>query len=208
MTTTTIRPEGIVERLDVPVGTVRAAEVQLEFGAGRLDVAAADPGFLLQGRFNPPAHYRLGTEHAYALLRPDPDTWYRFRDWHVRLARAIPTRLRLGGGVSIADLDLSETRVTDLRLGGGVGRQKVVLPTAAGHGHVRIEGGFESLQIVVPAGVAARIHTPSPAPNLISVDEARFPKQRPGHWQSRDYEAAVHRFEIEAEIGFVALTVR
>lgn len=208
MTTTTLNREGIADHLDIPVGDVRAAEVQLEFGAGRLDVTAADPGFLLQGRFNPGAHYRLGTEQGYVLLRPDPDTWYRFRDWHVGLARAIPTRLRLGGGVSVAELDLSATRVTDLRLGGGVGRTKVILPTAAGHGHVRIEGGMESLDVVVPAGVAARIRTPSPAPNIVSVDEVRFPKQAPGRWQSPGYEEATHRFEIEAEIGFVSLTVR
>lgn len=208
MTTTTTQREGIAERLDVPVGDVRAAEVQVEFGAGRLDIAAAEPGFLLQGRFNPGAHYRFGADHAYALIRPDPDTWYRFRDWHLRLARAIPTRLRLGGGVSIAELDLSETRVNDLRLGGGVGRTKVVLPSAAGHGHVRIEGGMESLEMVIPAGVEARIHTPSPAPNLISVDERRFPRLAPGRWQSAAYDGAIHRFEIEAEIGFVSLTVR
>lgn len=208
MTTTTTRREGIAEHLDLPLGDVRAAEIQLEFGAGRLDVAAADPGFLLQGRFNPGAQYRLGTHQAYVLIRPDPDTWYRFRDWHVRVARSIPTRLRLGGGVSIAELDLAETRVTDLRLGGGVGRTKVILPTAAGHGHVRIEGGMESLEVVVPASIAARIHTPSPAPNIVSVDEQRFPKLAPGRWQSPDYESAIHRFEIEADIGFVSLTVR
>ncbi len=201
---------GSAESLAFDLAGALRADVQLEFGAGRLFVSGAAPGRLLDGSFSagsvrhevsPDGQIRLSN----AVM---PVGWAGWppHEWHVGISTEVPVRLRVATGASEAELDLSSLRVQELQLKVGASETRVRLPANAGATLVDAEVGAAKLLLQVPAGVAARIRTAMTL-GSVDVDNRRFP-QVPGGFASPDYEQAQNRVEIDFRGGVGSLEVR
>ena len=203
----------VPERLAVPLEGAPDAEVMVTFGAGRLRLAAAGPGLLLDGDYVGGVKVERGGGPGRARLSPPtpPSGWSWDRapyTWTMGVTAEVPLRLRVESGAADAELDLSTLRLAELRLRTGASETRVTLPAAAGFTRVDAEGGAAAIRFRVPDGVAARIRS-SIALGSSDVDAARFPRNASGSaWESPDFDAAPNRVEIEVRGGIGSVSVR
>lgn len=184
-----------------------AAEVQLDFGAGRLAVGPASSGKLLEGTFEGGVRHETapGRVHVWSDV-PWVGWGWRRQEWQVGLTTEVPLRLHLATGAAEAELDLTEHRLAELRLRTGASQTRIGLPKAAGYTRVEAEGGAAKVRFRVPDGVAARIRT-TMALGSTEIDTRRFPPSPAGGWASADYESAANKVEIEFRGGVGSLGV-
>jgi hypothetical protein len=189
---------GLVESLEIPLGTDADASVRIGFGAGTLTTRAAAAGRLVDGSFaGGVTDRRMGPNRIY--LTQDTDyglPWLERRSaWDVGLTAEVPLDLRVDAGASRVTLDLSDLHVRSLELHTGASEARVLLPRAAGATTVRVEAGAATLTIEVPTGVAARIRARM-AVGSVQVDTTRFPPVA-GGYESPDYATAANRVDVE-----------
>ena len=201
-------------RRDVPVSVdlagAQAADVRIDFGAGRLAVGPAGPGKLVEGVLG--GGGRVDSDgRGRARLRADGEWWggwgpgWAGFEWRVGLTREVPLSLHVHTGASDTLLDLGEMRVVDLDVHSGASETRVALPAAAGSTTVRVEAGAASVRLRVPSGVAARI-SGQMALGGVTVDERRFPRAGFG-WASPDWATASNRVEITYRGGVGGVVV-
>ncbi len=198
--------------LDVPLGDAIDAEVRIAFGAGRLAIAAAGPGRLVDGRCDGGVDVSTPAVGRIRLAAPASQLGWRFDrppfDWRIGLTAEVPLRLEIETGASEATIDLADVRVTDLRLRTGASKVAIALPARAGVTRVDAEGGATQIRFTVPDGVAARIRS-AVALGQVDVDTARFPRTADGRgWASPGFDDAPNRAEIEVRGGVGQVTIR
>lgn len=71
--------------------------------------------------------------------------------WDVALARNLPIKLSIAGGVGEADIDLSGLQIDALKLETGVGKALATLPAQDGPLAARFTGGVGITEITIPA---------------------------------------------------------
>ncbi len=201
----------VSERLDLGLDGTPDAEVMVTFGAGRLAIAQAAPGMLVDGTCEGGVKAERGAPGRVRLSPPAPSnlSWNRAPyTWRIGLTGEVPLSLRVETGAADSELDLSALRLGELRLRTGASDTRITLPAAAGFTHVDAEGGAAAIRFRVPDGVAARIRT-TIALGSSDVDTARFPRTPAGDaWQSPDYETAANRVEIGVRGGVGSVSVR
>jgi hypothetical protein len=201
------------ETFAMPLEGAGAAEVVIQFGAGRLAVAgAAASGMLVEGEARGGARRETGGPGRARLTTPAEGLWPgRWSDapfdWRLALTGEVPLRLRVETGAAKADLDLSALRVTDLDLRTGASETTVTVPAAAGVTRVRAEGGAAALRFRVPPGVAVRARTRM-AIGTTDVDETRFPRDPLGGWASPDVASNPNRVELDISGGMGSISIR
>lgn len=202
-------PAGYPEVLALELKGVESARISLQHGGGRLVIDSdAAPDELLSGTFQAGVDCRFQediVEHALVELRSPPGSWtdsrsWAGRDWHVSLNREVPLELSLQTGASEMTADLSATSIGNLKLQTGAARSSLILPAAAGHVDVLIEGGLASITLRIPDGTAAHVASSAGA-GTVSVDESRFPREHGNLWQSPDYETADNRVNVTLRVG-------
>jgi hypothetical protein len=185
------------EHLVVPLTDAAEAAVRIRFGAGELATTKAQPGDLVDGRFDGGVlvhRDRHGLELEQDMTFGVP--WLdHASNWTVGLSGEVPLDLRIETGAARARLDLSELQVRSLDLRTGASETRVRLPRNAGATTIRAESGMASLVIEVPTGVGARIHGGMTLGSN-AVDQARFPKTLEGY-ASPDYATAANRADID-----------
>lgn len=197
------------ERLSIDRGEAEHADIHLEFGAGALRLGPAPTGKLLEGTF------RGGVRHqtlpgGRLTLEPDHSQWWRFHEWRatrweVGVTTEVPLVLRLDSGAAECELDLTETRLTDLDIQTGASQTTVRMPRSAGAVRARIESGAASVTVHIPDGVAARI-TCEMGLGSKNIDVARFPRMG-GVWESPEYAANPNRVDLRLEGGVGSIRV-
>ena len=211
-------PSGQVHET-VALDGAASARVQLKHGAGRLSVrSVSDPGLLLDGTFGGAIDKRVRrsgdvldvrvTQRSDAWLAGAfPWNWGHTGpfDWTIRLSRAVPLHLEIDAGANQAELDLGDLTVEDLVVNTGASETKLTLPTK-GRTTARIKAGAASVKVRVPERTAARIVVKGGLTS-VKVDEIRFPSVPGGH-QSRDYEEAENRVDLEIDAGAATVEVR
>jgi len=130
-------------------------------------------------------------------------------EWSFKLTQAVPVAIKLDAGASSLDFDLTDVRLTYLGVDAGASSVKVKLPANAGHTLVDFESGAASIDLIVPAGVGARIRFEQGI-SSINVDESRFPlvTSMRNLYQSADYDSTANRVEINLEGGANSVKVR
>jgi hypothetical protein len=119
--------------------------------------------------------------------------------WSFQVTQEVPVKLKVDAGASSLDFDFTDVRLAFLGVDTGASTLKVKLPVSAGHTLVDIESGAATIDLTVPAGVAARIRLEQGA-SSVNIDPARFP--RTGNlYQSPDYDSAPNQVEINLEGG-------
>ncbi len=199
-----------------------SAQITFEHGAGVLEVFSGAPAdTLLAGTFTGGVAKRVdrhGDQTQVVLsMGPDPSwlnfilpwNWagYRGQEWNVRLNPNPRLALHFKTGASEARLDLSDLRVAEMTLETGASSTRVTLPAHAGWTKARLASGAASVEVVVPADVAARIHGRVTVGSF-HVDQQRFPRRPHGGYESPDYETATHRVELDIEGGVGSVVVR
>jgi Domain of unknown function (DUF5668)/Cell wall-active antibiotics response 4TMS YvqF len=210
-----IKQENISQTLSV--GT-QQADIKIGIGVGRLRIAALDtPGALIDGTINHQSNQTLlpefrqqGNTAYYKLEARDEVSnlvpfWSNNDDlrWDLRLAKSIPTKLRLLTGVGESNVDLADLEVRDLNFSAGVGKTTITMPRS-GEVQAEISGGIGETIVHLPAGVAARIKGSS---GIGSIDvQGDFQRSR-DEYISPGYANAINRvnLQISSGIGRIAI---
>jgi hypothetical protein len=188
------------------------AEVELAFGAGRLEVgASSDPTALVEGRIaivkNEDLRRSFSSSGGTArfTLKTQSHFTGRARDrvWTLRLNPTVPLSLKIATGVGEADLDLGGLRLTDFELQGGVGNAHILLP-AHGRSSGRISGGVGKVRVTVPAGLGVRIEVRG---GLGAVDTPSDYAREDHVYTSPDYETNESRVDLEIRGGIGNVTI-
>ena len=196
---------------------IATARVRLEVGLGELTVSPlSDSRNLYEAEvFYDEAHTQVTADvtrdgdAADVHLKGTYSGWVplagRSLDaWHVRLTTAIPLRLDISGGVSQADLDLRQLRLTRLDLKTGVGEVRLRLADRGPY-DAYINGGIGKLWVEIPEGVEARVRIDGGI-GSINVDN-RF--QHVGNdYVTREYRATSDAVDVDIDGGIGTITVR
>jgi hypothetical protein len=205
------------QKLALPVSGVSQAAVQFNHGAGYLRVdSSVEPGMLLSGTFEGGvecSQVNQGLTNRIDL-RPGRQYFWDFPwsfgyhhgfSWTVGLNPDIPLMLEIKTGASETQLDLTHLKVTDLRMETGASSTTVRMPEAAGFTQAHVQSGVASVDIRIPAQVAARIEVKSGLAG-ISVDSRRF-IQSGSLYESPDYASAANKVNLFVETGVGSVNV-
>ena len=208
------RVETILERVD----GVERADLEVNFGAGRLNIDALDDSSsLIQGRLDtgsrrhPVWEINRSGERATMTLEYPSSTmpfritgWNEGDDWDLHLAPKVGYSLDVNMGAGEAELDLSDLNIRDLTLESGAGRSTVTLPRE-GNFSARIAGGIGQLVIIIPPEVAVSVQVDRGI-GEVSVS-GRFEKQD-GLYRTADWETNENRVELDIDVGVGQVVLR
>jgi hypothetical protein len=127
--------------------------------------------------------------------------------WVFELTRDVPVSVKVEAGAASLDFDFTDVRLEFLGVDTGASSLKLRMPAQAGRTLADIESGAATIDVTIPAGVAARIRMEQGA-SAQAIDQARFPALGGGIYQSPDFESAPNRLEINLEGGANSVTIR
>lgn len=194
-----------IETVAIPIGQLSAGDIQIEHGAGRLNIdGSAALGNLLNGQFSGGVSYRVDGSKVFLSVLPHNFSFWGFTpyhslDWSVGLTRSIPISLRIQSGASDNRLNLIDLRVTKLRVEVGASSTRMTLPNQAGQTKAILKSGAAAMKVEIPEGVAGRISVQSGLAS-ITINSRRFPLMG-NYYQSSDYDTAQNRVDISVETG-------
>lgn len=198
------------EAVSIPLGDTSLAEIEINHGAGRLEIGSLErAGTLLEGTCVGGVEQRLERRGSQVKIKlRSPETiFFGFPvnsgpgglHWNLRLSREIPIKLDFKTGASESNIDLSQLKLTELEIQTGASATAVTMPENAGFTRVKIETGLASLNLRIPQGVAAHIRSESGLAN-ISVDTSRFSRKGNG-FESPDFANAANKVDIFLQTG-------
>ena len=202
--------QGADDHFAAPLGSITGGHLEFVRGASNVtihtDYATAN---LYHARCKGPEP-RVRAEGGVVTIEY-PRTFHPF-DWRKRtvevaLNSSIPWEIRVRGGASRLDADLSGLRLSSFEVAGGASRVELRLPKPSNTVHLRVDGGASNVTISRPEGVAARVRVGGGATKL-SLDDQHFGAiGGETRLESPDYATAVDRYEIEVTGGANNLTV-
>jgi hypothetical protein len=218
-------------RFEQPLQGARQANVEINHGAGRLEVSGgAREGLIAEGTVTGVDLSRLRNRYRVqdgtgnldlSLTRGNPFGWLGGRDeqpdeLQVKLSPGVPIRrLEIDSGAAEVRLDLSELQVQTLEVDTGASSARVLMPkrgTTSGS----ITAGASSLAVEIPEGVPARIRVEGGLAEF-KIDEQRFPRVRnegvgglavQREYRSPDFDNAPNRVDLKISAGVAAVEVR
>lgn len=200
--------------IELPLEQALNGDIRIDFGAGRLNIAAGNrPDLFIEGDCSGEVIQKIQSldQKIEAYLHPATADFPHFGNadnlnWSLLLSPKVPIRLEIQSGASENIIDLSKLMISNLKISSGASSTRVILPEKNSNGKAQVNAGAASMDIAIPEGVAARIHTQG-ALSSVSVNTVRFPKTQ-GYFQSPDYETSTNRVDLEAEIGVGSLVIR
>lgn len=201
--------------VNIQLEDAREALISLRHGAGRLNITPAAPGALVTGTCDGGVEQSVQRAAGRAEVKLKSDVaviWPNISapnglNWNLQLSPEIPLRIDAETGASESNMDLTNLKVTELRIQTGASSSRVNLPAAAGYSQVKVEAGAASVELRVPEGVAARIHTETGLVGL-KVDPQRFPATGTNSYESPDFISAANKVEIKVEAGVGSIDIR
>jgi hypothetical protein len=205
------------DAIDAPLGISTSVDLSVESGIGKLAVdceSGGDKLFTATATVGQGEHlgHKLRMKNAGASVKikrsaqwyyPFTGAWAGGRSCQVSLNPALPTSLKIDGGIGNKVLDLRRARLIALKLEGGIGSKDIILP-AHGSLAASIESGVGDTTIRIPAGLAVRVHLDSGLGsrqvqgNLIQISNG---------YVSADYDSAENRADIKVDQGLGGLTI-
>jgi hypothetical protein len=125
--------------------------------------------------------------------------------WRVLVSGEKPLNVDARCDASEIDLDFSNTSADIRRLLLNASSGRLVLPSSGRH-TADIDINVSNLEIIVPAGTAARIDA-EVGLGILDVDTARFPRQG-GVWVSPDYDSASNRISVHIRCDVSTASVK
>jgi hypothetical protein len=212
------------ETVSQSFGNATMADVDITVGAANLNINALpnESSNLLEGSVasfrgetvSRDFSIRGSTARLTLYTTPHSDVWWnptdllseegwRDRAWNLSINGSLPTSLRIETGVGDSEINLAQTRVSDLTLKTGLGNTALTLPNS-GKVTVKIERGVGSVSIRIPSNVAARVRSEEGLGRLrVSGD-----LQKSGDWYvTPDWSTAESRVEIRVSGGIGDTTI-
>ncbi len=203
------------EHVDVQLEGAIQARIKFQHGAGRLFVdGAAGTGKVIEGDCIDGVSLKIRrTGDLLDITLSVQDQFFPFfwgqdsmLDWILHLAQDLPLELVFEMGAAETRIDLSSLRVSKIHLTSGASSTNVTLPANAGQTTADFNIGAASLDVRVPTGVAARIHTSTGLASA-AIDKNRFPRSG-SVYQSVDFEGATNRADIRVDAGIGSINIR
>lgn len=201
------------------LGGAKTAQITLSPAGAALQVKAlTDSEQLIEGVVHPSQGERFTRKargengEAYFTLRSTGvvyvPNWRETPDsptWNLGLTPAIPLDLAISMGAGQADLDLKGLNLRSLDINLAVGQTFVRLP-AKGQFDGAIKGAIGQITVVVPAGMAVRIHAnPLLGERLVP---ASYLREGDNVFMSPDYEKADNRVDLDLGLAIGQLQVQ
>ncbi len=200
------------EKFSVPLQGAREASLEIEQGAGRLEVrSGANPGDFLTGITGAAMNHTEHLEGEKLAVRLEAGPTFipmigpEGGLWEYRLSGEIPISISLRSGASGLDLDLTDLRVTRLMFEGGASRLRLKLPSRVENAVVEIRAGAARIDLEVPRGVSLRFR--GRTVGSLQVDESRFPRSETGLYQSAGYDAAPCKADVTVDGGATSVRI-
>jgi hypothetical protein len=188
-----------------PFEAVEWAELRITGGASEVTIRA-DPDLLelFAARFDGRTP-RIDARHGVVTIGGLGHG--RRHTGDVALSAAVPWDVEVAVGARRVSIDLDGARVRSLVVGGGASEVAVSLGKPEGTVPVRFSGGARNVSIQRPPGTAVRVWVRSGASRL-ALDDLYFGAVGgETRWQSPDFAAAEHRYDIDVAGGASRLTV-
>lgn len=148
-----------------------SATIEIAFPVGQASIKALEPGSpnLFEAELTYVGEYEFevsGGAERVIRLRQKSSSASDFgamagkaQDlrWDIALARNLPLRLRVAGGVGEANLDLSGLQIDALKLETGVGKALATLPAQADPLVAKIRGGVGATEVAIPADAYGKL---------------------------------------------------
>ena len=203
------------ENASIELQGASTASLKINHGAGELRIhSGANTNELAHGSFAGGLDHKANRngDRLEVKMRPAKDVMdFPFfgprtqLDWDVALNSEIPTALALNVGANKSMLDLRDMNITDLKLETGASDTRITLP-ARGRFHADFDLGAASLEVIVPDGLSARIHTSLGAVEL-KVDESRFPRNG-SYYQSPNFDSAENAVDMTIDAGAASIKIK
>lgn len=197
-------------RFTAPLGSVKSGRLLFANGASRLTLRA---GFgvdeLYRARFEgavPEAKVEGGSV-TFRYSRRSKFFDSRIHSEEVTLNSAVPWEIGVRGGAAQLEADLVGMELTSFVLKGGISDLTLTLPEPSGVVPIRLSGGASKVNIHRPAGVEARMIVKGGAARLTFDEQSFDAVGGKVQLQSRGYEEASNRYEIEVSGGISEVTV-
>jgi len=206
-----------VETSTIELGNVESATMELDMGAGELEVHGGARE-LMEATFTynvdewkPQIGYEVKGRQGVLKIRqgnvegiPIGDTKNR---WDISLNETVPINLKIDMGAGQGILDLRDIRLSALDIDGGVGELKLDLSGERDQDlDVDIDGGVGSATIYLPEDIGVRVHVNG---GIGSVDAHGFYKKN-GTYMNDAFgktDLAI-TIQIDAGIGSIELKTR
>lgn len=218
------KPDGppVQTQIAVPVEEATSAGVEIDFGAGKLNISGGMGDQLLAGTIehyenrNPPEPVvsREGDKIELRLDQSDGPSFQPFNigdhdrlDWDLTLNSQLPTDLDLNVGASQMVLDLEKTQVTQLNLDVGASDIRVIFPANVVETKAKIDAGAAKLDLTIPEGVAARIEVDASMAADIKVNTNRFEKISNELYESDGYSRAAKKLLVNIDAGAASIDI-
>ncbi len=209
------RDEAEANLLTLPRGARTSATFEARRGVAALMLGAAGPhddgGHLVRARFEgaPPTLTQDDGVVAYTHPRGSPLDWLRMRSKWVRvaLARDVRWAVRIKGGASKLEADLTALSLSSFELMGGASDLLLQLGRAEGVVAVRVKGGASTARIQRPRNMPTKLVVHGGVSGL-TVDSMKLGSVGGLlEWASPDFEGARDRFELELHGGASDLSI-
>lgn len=206
----------IEEDYSFPSAGVEQATLKIEHGAGTINLKAEDlPENLFTGKFigGVNAKVHSSSEGKYRIKLQSKVDFFNFLPrfqkeqrlaWDLAIKRDVPFKFKMETGASSNYLDFRGSQLKNLHLATGASSTELYLPENAGFTKVVIESGASSVQVHVPAEVAAKIKISGLVGKMLDIK--RFP-QMGEYYQSPDYESSQNRVQIIIESGVGSIDI-
>lgn len=152
------------EIISAPLGTASDGQLDIHGGMYRAALRADsqdDAPLLFSAEFSGDTP-RVNVQSGRVAITHDHVGWWPWsksrRSSNFALARAIPWRFRVSGGVWALNADLRDVDTQEFEIRGGACDVELELGRPRGLVPLRIHGGACGLRIVRPAGVPVRFH--------------------------------------------------
>ena len=217
-------PEVQSEKIQTPLGEVKTAEVNINWGTGaqKLNALPADSQNLLEGdiKYYDNLVFTVNnTNKTFSTINLDTqfdsNNFLRLEwidtAWAISLNPAVTYDLRMDTGSGQNNFDLSQLKLSNLALDAGSGSTRLDLP--GGNYKVALDSGSGSLTISLPEDLGARIiyghgsgHLGLPAVFKLESGEVNDD----GVWKTANFDSAAEQifFMIDQGSGSINFTLR
>jgi hypothetical protein len=206
-----------VETRTIELGSAKSAIVELDMGAGELEVHGGARE-LLEATFTynvndwkPQINYDTSSSHSVLKIRQGKTEGIPFGDtenrWDVSLSETVPIDLKIDMGAGQGILDLRDIRLKSLDIDGGVGELRLDLSGERNQDlNVDIDGGIGSATIYVPEDIGVKVHVDG---GIGSVNAFGLNKRNGSYTNDAFGESDIAiTIRIDAGIGSIDLKTR
>ena len=124
--------------------------------------------------------------------------------WNLGVTPEIPLSLNIDIGAGSAELNLTSLNIRGLQSRLGVGSMSVTLPDE-GNFEAKIDGAVGNIEVIVPEGLAARIHGDG---GLVHLEVPDTYNGRDDIYYSPDYDDSKNRVDLEIDMAIGMINVK